>query len=144
MEELDVNLAVTLAHYEIERAKNGWDVRNHVSFKEVGTDAKVDERWGANLEPIRDSAAFRVNVEAELPFGVFSGKINLALWGLNPLGRDNEMVDKFLHGHEHPLFVMESGLRVAHVDFPFWEVSENLLIILMDWRISSIRTRKRS
>jgi hypothetical protein len=26
-----------------------------------------------------------VNVEAELPFGVFSGKINLALWGLDPL-----------------------------------------------------------
>jgi hypothetical protein len=58
LEELDVNLAVTLAHYEVERAENCWDVRNHVAFEEVGTDTKVDERRGANLEPIRDSAAF--------------------------------------------------------------------------------------
>ena len=36
------------------------------------------------------------------------------------------MVDKFLHGHEHALFFRESGFGVAHVDFPFWEVSENL------------------
>ena len=68
-----------------------------------------------------------MNVKTEFAFGVLSGKIDFALWGLDALSRDDKVVDQFLHAHEDALFVGKDGFGVHEVDVAFWHGVEDLL-----------------
>jgi hypothetical protein len=53
-----VQLSITLAHDEVERAEDRDDVAHHAAIHDPREDRKIDEAWAADLEAVRSAAAF--------------------------------------------------------------------------------------
>lgn len=98
-------LTVALAHHEVERAKDRGDVRDHVTGEEFRDESEVAEGGAADLETVRHAAAFGMDVETELAFGVFVAEIDFAFGGGNALRSDDEVVDQLFHAHQDFLLV---------------------------------------
>lgn len=56
--------SVTLSHYEVERAQNSWNVRDHVVNEEVGKNREVYEGRSSDFQPVRDPSSLGINVES--------------------------------------------------------------------------------
>ena len=124
--QLGKGLSVALAHHEVERTEDGGDIGDHVPGKEHIEERKVDEGRAANFQAIGDSSAFGADVEAEFAFGVFGSEIDFASRGINALGRDDEVVNQFLHAHHYALLVGQGAFRVDEVDRAIGNGLENL------------------
>src|SRR5205814_5549772 len=83
--------------------------------QDVGQNAQVHKRWGADLQAIRSAAAFAVDVKSKLTFGILVGKINLAWRRIDSLSDIDEVVDQFLHSGQNALFGRQHDLRIGHI-----------------------------
>ena len=110
-------LSVTLSHYEVERAQNSWNVRDHVVNEEVGKNREVYEGRSSDFQPVRDPSSLGVDVESQLTLGVLGAKINLAFRSLYSLCGNDKMVNEFLHFHHNFFFVRKTTFGVYNIDW---------------------------
>ena len=86
-----------------------------MAFQQLGNDGQVAIGRAADLQAVRNTAALGVDVETELPFGIFRSEVDLSLRCVDALGGDNEMVDQLLHRHQRALLVRKNTLGIRDV-----------------------------
>ena len=90
-------LSVAFAHHEVQTAKDGHYIAQQTTRKKLGQNAQIHKRGGANLQPMRHTAALAANIKPKLPLWVFGCKINFSRGRVEAFGYDNKMMDQLLH-----------------------------------------------
>src|SRR2546423_6241605 len=108
--------SVAFAHNEVQTAEHGHDVAERTAGQKFGQDTEIHKRGGANLQSVRDTAAFAVDVETELALWVLGAEINLARRRVEAFRHDDEMVDQFFHLGHDPRFGRRHIFPIDDVD----------------------------
>src|SRR5881628_3562099 len=95
------SLPIAFAHHNVIRPEDRHGVRDHVATRHMVERPHVDERGGADLQPIGLAAALADDVKAELAFVGFGAAIDLARRRVEPLRKQLELLDHGFQIREH-------------------------------------------
>lgn len=120
-------LPVAFTHDEVEASEDRNDITHHMPRSNFGEDREIDERGGADLESVRNTAADAIDVESEFSFGIFCAEIDLSFGGIDPLGDDHELMNELFHLGEHFVFGRKITFAIAVEEWSLGYLCEDLL-----------------